>query len=97
MDLVKRWKCKQTYGLIGNSPNKQLHVLYNLIMKCFQMKQGYILLLKNAAWPPGVYRAVSAPLLRVATQDLQTQGDIVDPAARVEAEVAAKQRRIKNI
>lgn len=36
-------------------------------------------------------------LLCVAAQDLQTQGDIVDPAARVEAEVAAKQRRIKNI
>lgn len=35
-------------------------------------------------------------LLRVTAQDLQTQGDVVDPTPRVDTEVAAEQRRIKN-
>lgn len=37
----------------------------------------------------------SEPLLCVAAQDLQAQGDVIDPSQRVDADVAAKERRVK--
>lgn len=39
---------------------------------------------------------LSGRLLCVAAQDLQTQGDVIHPTPRVDAQVAAEQRRIKN-
>lgn len=41
-------------------------------------------------------RLLSEHLLRVTAEDLQAQGDVVDPTPRVDTEVAAEQRRIKN-
>lgn len=35
-------------------------------------------------------------LLRGTAQDLQAQGDVIDPTPRVDTEVSAEQRRIKN-
>lgn len=38
----------------------------------------------------------SVSLLSVAAQDLHTQGDVVDPAQRMDAQVAAKQRWLEH-
>lgn len=48
--------------------------------KCFQWSQS----------------AASVFLLSVASQDLHTQGDVIDPTQRVDAEKAAKQRWIEH-
>lgn len=44
----------------------------------------------------GLSSGVSEHLLRVTAQHLQTQSDVVHPTARVNAEITAEQRRIKN-
>lgn len=82
----------------------QLHVTYNLrsalhnkiklFITCSKIKPGYIKLLKCCCVALVICPAVSG--LRVTAQDLQTQGDVVDPTPRVDAEVAAEQRKIKN-
>lgn len=38
----------------------------------------------------------SGPLLCVAAQDLQAQGDVIDPSQRVDADVAAEERWVKD-
>ena len=43
-----------------------------------------------------VSSVASEQLLRVTAQDLQAQGDAVDPAARVDTEVAAEQGGIEH-
>lgn len=38
----------------------------------------------------------SEPLLCVTAQDLQAQGDVIDPSQRMDADVAAKERQVKD-
>lgn len=38
----------------------------------------------------------SESLLRVAAQDLQAQGDVIDPSQRMDADVAAEERQVKD-
>lgn len=38
----------------------------------------------------------SERLLCVAAQDLQAQGDVIDPSQRVDADVASEERRVKD-
>lgn len=38
----------------------------------------------------------SEPLLCVAAQDLHAQGDVIDPSQRMDADVAAEERRVKD-
>lgn len=55
------------------------------------MKPGYML-----PWRRWEGSAASERLLRVAAQDLQTQGDVVDPSQRVDADVAAEEGQVKD-
>lgn len=38
----------------------------------------------------------SEPLLCVAAQDLQAQGDVIDPSQRMDADVAAEERQVED-
>lgn len=40
--------------------------------------------------------AASEHLLCVAAQDLQAQGDVIDPSQRVDADVAPEERHVKD-
>lgn len=48
------------------------------------------------AWHRGEGSDASEPLLCVAAQDLQAQGDVIDPSQRVDADVAAEERQVKD-
>lgn len=38
----------------------------------------------------------SEPLLCIAAQDLHAQGDVIDPSQRMDADVAAEERQVKD-